>query len=159
MQTDDVRAVHERLQASGVRVHAEPHEFVVRGADGVEVGMTTLSFWIRTATFSRSMSATAEDESRAGRLVWDLPLRAVHWVLMVTVAGAWVTHYAGTRWFAWHRSFGYATLVLVAFGWCGDSPARGTRVSLLSCADRVPCSRTCATGRCESRPGTIRSGL
>jgi catechol 2,3-dioxygenase-like lactoylglutathione lyase family enzyme len=45
MQTDDVRAVHERLQAWGARVHAEPHEFVVRGADGVEVGMTTLSFW------------------------------------------------------------------------------------------------------------------
>ena len=49
------------------------------------------------------------------RLVWDLPLRATHWALAVTVAGAWVTHYAGTRWFAWHRSFGYATLVLVAF--------------------------------------------
>jgi len=45
MQTDDVRAVHERLQEWGARVHAEPHEFVVRGADGVEVDMTTLSFW------------------------------------------------------------------------------------------------------------------
>jgi catechol 2,3-dioxygenase-like lactoylglutathione lyase family enzyme len=45
MQTSDVHAVHERLLAFGARVHAEPHDFVVRGADGVEVSMTTLSFW------------------------------------------------------------------------------------------------------------------
>jgi catechol 2,3-dioxygenase-like lactoylglutathione lyase family enzyme len=45
MQTDDVRGVHERLLAWGARVFAEPHEFVVRGADGVEVTMTTVSFW------------------------------------------------------------------------------------------------------------------
>jgi catechol 2,3-dioxygenase-like lactoylglutathione lyase family enzyme len=45
MQTDDVQGVHERLVATGARVFAEPHEFVVRGADGVEVTMTTLSFW------------------------------------------------------------------------------------------------------------------
>jgi hypothetical protein len=37
--------VRERLRAWGARVHAEPHEFVVRGADGIEVTMTTLSFW------------------------------------------------------------------------------------------------------------------
>lgn len=51
----------------------------------------------------------------AARMVWDLPLRATHWLLVLTVAGAWGTHYAGTRWFTWHRWFGYATLVLVAF--------------------------------------------
>ena len=45
MQTDDVRGVHERLLAWGARVFADPHEFVVRGADGVEVTMTTVSFW------------------------------------------------------------------------------------------------------------------
>lgn len=45
MQTDDVRGVHERLLARGARVFVEPHEFVVRGADGVEVTMTTVSFW------------------------------------------------------------------------------------------------------------------
>jgi cytochrome b len=64
----------------------------------------------------------------ASRLVWDLPLRATHWALAVTVTGAWATHYAGTRWFAWHRSFGYATLVLVAFrvvwGFVGTRHAR-----------------------------------
>lgn len=64
----------------------------------------------------------------AMRLVWDLPLRATHWMLVVTVAGAWATHYAGTRWFAWHRSLGFATLVLVAFrivwGFVGTRHAR-----------------------------------
>lgn len=62
------------------------------------------------------------------RLVWDLPLRATHWMLALTVTGAWATHYAGTRWFAWHRMFGYATLVLVAFrivwGFVGTRQAR-----------------------------------
>ena len=47
---------------------------------------------------------------------------------MVTVAGAWITHYAGIEWFAWHRRLGYATLVLVAFrvvwGFVGTRHAR-----------------------------------
>ena len=64
----------------------------------------------------------------ASRLVWDLPLRATHWLLALTVAGAWVTHYAGTSWFAWHRALGYATLVLVVFrivwGFVGTRHAR-----------------------------------
>ncbi len=45
MQTDDVREVHRRLVDWGARIHAEPHDFTVRGADGVEVSMSTLSFW------------------------------------------------------------------------------------------------------------------
>ncbi len=64
----------------------------------------------------------------AARMVWDLPVRATHWLLVLTVAGAWSTHYAGTRWFTWHRWFGYATLVLVAFritwGFVGTRHAR-----------------------------------
>ncbi len=62
------------------------------------------------------------------RMVWDLPLRAAHWLLVLAVAGAWATHYAGTRWFTWHRWFGYATLVLVLFriawGFIGTRHAR-----------------------------------
>lgn len=52
---------------------------------------------------------------RDTRLVWDLPLRVTHWSLAVAVAGAFATHYAGTEWFPWHRAFGYAVVVLVAF--------------------------------------------
>jgi cytochrome b len=47
------------------------------------------------------------------QLVWDLPLRICHWALVVTVCGAFVTHWADA--FGWHARFGYATLVLVAF--------------------------------------------
>lgn len=45
MQTDDVDAVYRRLADWGARVHAAPHAFEVRGADGQLVRMTTLSFW------------------------------------------------------------------------------------------------------------------
>jgi catechol 2,3-dioxygenase-like lactoylglutathione lyase family enzyme len=45
MQTDDVAEVHRRLLARGASVFAAPHEFTVRGADGREVSMTSLSFW------------------------------------------------------------------------------------------------------------------
>jgi cytochrome b len=48
-------------------------------------------------------------------LVWDLPLRAFHWLLVLTVAGSFATHYAGIEWFDWHRRLGYATCVLVGF--------------------------------------------
>jgi len=70
----------------------------------------------------------AGEASTEARMVWDLPLRAVHWLLVLTVAGAWATHYAGTRWFTWHRWLGYATLVLVVFritwGFVGTRHAR-----------------------------------
>ena len=45
MQTDDVDAVYRRLADWGARVHAAPHAFEVRGADGHLVRMTSLSFW------------------------------------------------------------------------------------------------------------------
>ncbi len=69
-----------------------------------------------------------DEATAAARMVWDLPVRATHWLLVLTVAGAWATHYAGTRWFTWHRWFGYVTLVLVVFrimwGFIGTRHAR-----------------------------------
>lgn len=56
------------------------------------------------------MSRTGEEV-----LVWDLPVRAAHWLIVLCVAGSWATHYAGVEWFAWHRRCGYALFVLVAF--------------------------------------------
>jgi cytochrome b len=65
---------------------------------------------------------------RPGELVWDWPLRVFHWLLVLCVAGAWATHYAGLEWFDWHRRLGYTTLVLVAFrivwGFIGTRHAR-----------------------------------
>lgn len=62
------------------------------------------------------------------RRVWDLPVRLTHWLLVVCVAGSWLTHEAGIEWFAWHRRFGYVTLVLVLFrtawGFVGTRHAR-----------------------------------
>jgi len=66
--------------------------------------------------------------SPAERLVWDLPMRATHWALVVAVAGCWATHYAGIEWFGWHRRFGYTVLVLAMFrivwGFIGTRHAR-----------------------------------
>ena len=63
-----------------------------------------------------------------GRLVWDLPVRLVHWLIVLAVAGSWATHYAGVEWFAWHRRLGYTVLVLVEFrivwGFAGTRHAR-----------------------------------
>ena len=59
----------------------------------------------------RSLAYEARD---ATRLVWDLPVRITHWLLVAGVAGCWVTHYAGVEWFQWHRRLGYAVLVLLA---------------------------------------------
>ena len=62
------------------------------------------------------------------RLVWDVPVRVTHWVLVLAVAGCWATHYAGIEWFTWHRRLGYVVLVLVAFrilwGFVGTRHAR-----------------------------------
>ena len=67
---------------------------------------------------------------RTGILVWDLPVRLFHWLLAVAILGAWVTHKMGTGAFGWHRWFGYASLVLVAFrvvwGFVGPRHARFT---------------------------------
>jgi cytochrome b len=62
--------------------------------------------------------------------VWDLPVRIAHWLLTVGITGSFITHYAGPAWFAWHRRFGYAVLLVVAFriawGFAGTRPARFT---------------------------------
>jgi cytochrome b len=52
-------------------------------------------------------------------LVWDLPVRIFHWLLALTVLGAWVTHELGVRYMEWHMRLGYLALGLVLFriGW------------------------------------------
>jgi cytochrome b len=66
--------------------------------------------------------------SERERLVWDLPVRIVHWLIVLAVTASWATHYAGVEWFAWHRRSGYVVLVLVAFrmvwGFLGTRHAR-----------------------------------
>jgi cytochrome b len=72
------------------------------------------------------------DEPRAngagGVLVWDLPVRVMHWGLALCVLGAWLTREIEGDWFAWHTRFGYGVLVLVVtrvlWGFLGTRHAR-----------------------------------
>src|SRR4051794_36205547 len=61
----------------------------------------------------------------ADRKVWDPVIRAGHWVLVLAVAGAWLTR-AGAG--AWHEWIGYVSLAVVGlrliYGWVGPPRAR-----------------------------------
>lgn len=56
-------------------------------------------------------SVSSQDEQTAR--VWDLPVRIIHWSLLLAVVGAWLTRELEGDWFAWHTRFGYAVFVLV----------------------------------------------
>jgi cytochrome b len=64
------------------------------------------------------------------RLVWDLPTRLFHWLLVLCVAGSYATAKAGFNWTKVHFWLGYVTLGLVAFriiwGFVGPRHARFT---------------------------------
>lgn len=53
------------------------------------------------------------NQSKTTILVWDIPVRVMHWGSVVAVFGAWITRELEGDWFAWHTRFGYAVLVLV----------------------------------------------
>lgn len=60
-------------------------------------------------------------------LVWDVPVRVFHWLLVFSVAGAWLSA-ESERWRWWHETLGYTALGLMAFrfvwGWVGSRHAR-----------------------------------
>ena len=62
------------------------------------------------------------------RRVWDLPVRIVHWLLVVGIAGSYATHKLGVAYFSYHLWFGYLVVVLAAFrilwGFVGTRHAR-----------------------------------
>jgi cytochrome b len=62
------------------------------------------------------------------RRVWDLPVRIVHWLLVLGIAGSYATHTAGVEYFRYHLWFGYLVVVLAAFrivwGFVGTRHAR-----------------------------------
>jgi cytochrome b len=51
----------------------------------------------------------------ATRRVWDLPVRIVHWLLVLGIAGSYATHKAGIEYFVFHEWFGYLVVVLATF--------------------------------------------
>lgn len=60
--------------------------------------------------------------------VWDLPVRLVHWSIVVLLAALLVTGLVGDEWLIWHMRFGQAMLALVVFrvlwGFVGSRNAR-----------------------------------
>jgi cytochrome b len=62
-------------------------------------------------------------------LVWDVPTRLFHWLLVLLVATSWTTgKLGGDAWLQYHFWSGYAILTLVLFrivwGVCGSTHAR-----------------------------------
>ena len=66
------------------------------------------------------------DQTRV--LVWDLPTRLFHWLLVLCLIGAVVTVKLGGGWMTWHERFGLAILGLLVFrlswGLIGSTYAR-----------------------------------
>jgi cytochrome b len=62
--------------------------------------------------------------------VWDVPVRLVHWAIVVLLVIQLVTGYIGGELMPWHAYSGYAMLVLVIFrilwGFAGSTHARFT---------------------------------
>jgi cytochrome b len=55
-------------------------------------------------------------EKKAGRLIWDWPLRLWHWLFAIAVLGAWITgQWGGYDWRQWHLWFGQSVVGLLIF--------------------------------------------
>ena len=91
-------------------------------------GIIRNQYWSESSGMDQGAGNSNEPAHAEAGLVWDWPVRAFHWLLVLSVAGAWATHYAGIEWFGWHRRLGYVSLVLVAFriawGFAGTRHAR-----------------------------------
>ena len=70
--------------------------------------------------------ASPQSSSRRPVLVWDVPVRLFHWLVVVLVISAYVT--LKLNWIDWHVRVGEALLALVIFrllwGWFGSETAR-----------------------------------
>ncbi len=60
--------------------------------------------------------------------VWDLPIRVFHWLLVVCIAGSFLTINLGDQFIQWHAYCGYSILTLLIFriiwGFVGSTHAR-----------------------------------
>ena len=78
----------------------------------------------------QAICITEEKQARERRLVWDLPLRIFHWLLVLSIVGSYTTAKLGFDWMQWHFYLGYFTIGLVVFrllwGFFGPRHARFT---------------------------------
>ena len=67
-------------------------------------------------------------EAARAVLIWDFPLRAFHWLLVLTLIGCWITQKLGGAYMDWHLRLGYFALALILFriawGFAGTRHAR-----------------------------------
>lgn len=77
---------------------------------------------------SHNTESEKQSQPAQKRLVWDLPTRLFHWLLVICLAGSWITAEAGFDWTETHFLFGYTSLGLVIFriiwGFIGPTHAR-----------------------------------
>jgi cytochrome b len=62
-----------------------------------------------------STQVSAAISYKATRRVWDWPVRVFHWLLVLSVLAAYVTHRLGIEYFKYHLWCGYLVIVLVTF--------------------------------------------
>ncbi|MEJ2535385.1 MAG: cytochrome b/b6 domain-containing protein [Gammaproteobacteria bacterium] len=85
------------------------------------------AIWLNSA-MAETRQTPAEGADTRPPLVWDLPLRLFHWLLVIAIAGCWLTHELGVEYMDWHMRLGYLALGLVIFrvfwGFAGPRYAR-----------------------------------
>ncbi len=81
-----------------------------------------------TAASHAAAARADEGESKARRLVWDLPLRAFKWLFAASILASWATAEAGFGWMKWHIRLGFWMIGLLTFrvlwGFVGPRHAR-----------------------------------
>jgi cytochrome b len=85
------------------------------------------AIWLNSAMVETRKTSVAGVDTRSA-LVWDLPLRLFHWLLVLALAGCWLTHELGVEYMDWHMRLGYLVLALLIFrlfwGFAGPRYAR-----------------------------------
>jgi cytochrome b len=67
------------------------------------------------ASALRTTQLDTESMTNEKRLVWDLPLRLFHWLLVTSMIASYVTAKLGFDWMQWHFYLGYWTIGLLVF--------------------------------------------
>lgn len=65
---------------------------------------------------SRTLPANNRDEQQDSQLVWNLPTRVFHWLLVLCISAMLVTGLSDNLdWMEWHQKIGYVLLGLLIF--------------------------------------------
>ncbi len=95
-----------------------------------ERGARTVALPIEGEADSASGELGGGSRAAERRLVWDLPLRAFHWLFAASILASWGTAKLGFAWMPWHIRLGYWMMGLLVFriiwGLIGPRHARFT---------------------------------